>query len=255
MVRTIQPKIKATLIGLAALVTSALPASADVIFKGARGPTDWQLDVRAAYARNEKGVETITETLFLKYWDGKQKGKWFFANVPYKHISSSHKESAGIGDITLGAGPRGTVGNFHFLPYGGITLPTASVNSAGTPALGNGRHDLKAGCFVTYLTKGKGFEVDGSLEYAVTGENRQKVNPPNELAAGFVVGGKLGHFRTAAGLTGFRRENGDYLLNARGTVRYIVSQKIHFEVIGDKTVQNENIPKATSVIGIMRYNF
>lgn len=242
--------------GLATLVATALPASADAIFKGVRGPTEWQLDERVTYSTNDRNVTAFANTFILKYWDGKETGKWFFAIVPYKHIDAPNGEATGVGDITLGFGPRGTIGNTHFLTYGGITLPIGSTETI--PALGTGRYDLKIGSSVTYLTPGKGFEIDGSLEYALTGENKQGVNPPNELAAGFVIGGKIGTFRTAAGLTGVVKTDGenkgDHAVNLRGILRYVASPKFHFEVIGDRTILNENMPKATSVTGIMRYN-
>lgn len=53
-------------------------AKADDIFKGVKGPTNFQLDERVTYSRNERNIETITTNLILKYWDGNEIGRWGF---------------------------------------------------------------------------------------------------------------------------------------------------------------------------------
>ncbi|MEK6963805.1 MAG: transporter [Nanoarchaeota archaeon] len=244
--------VGATLSLCTALATSA---SADDITKGVRGPTPLQLDDRVSYSQNEKGVQSFGNTLILKYWDGNQLGKWMFASLPYRYVSSPTKETTGFGDLTLGGGPRGRIGNLHFLSYGALTLPT------GAEFISAERTDLKLGTFVTYLTLDKKFEIDKSFEYTLTGETPQHVNPPNEFAFGFVVGRQITEkIKFAVGLTHLLKEDAltkedPYLTNLRIVGRYTPSPTIHFETIIDVGIKSHELPKGKSVTVLARYNF
>ncbi len=236
------------------LTTSMLNSYANDMFIGVRGPTNWQLDVRATYSENEKNIETITNNLMLKYWDGNKLGKWFFVSVPYKFVDSLQGSNKGIGDITIGLGPRGRINYIHWFLYGALMLPTGA--SEEKVPLGNGRLDIRTGVFATYLTGSKNFEIDGSLEYNFTGENRKNINPPNELSLGLLAGGKITEkIRFATGLTDLIKENGNFLLNSRSVLRYTVSKGLHFELVIDKSIYKDSIPNGTSIGVFARYNF
>lgn len=156
---------------------TAAPAAASDIFIGAKGPTLWQADERVAFSRNEKDLETLTNTFILKVWSGDTKGMWGFVNVPYKHLASPDASNSGLGDMTIGGEPRGRYGNLHWMAYGSLSLPTGETNS--TLPLGTGRYDLSGGAFLTCTTPDKKLEVDASASYTATGENKKDINPPD----------------------------------------------------------------------------
>ena len=238
---------------LATTLAVATAAGADDIFKGMRGPTNWQADGRVSYAQNEKGATNVTNTAILKYWDGDGFGKWAFASVSYRFVAANNGQANGFGDITIGAGPRGRIGNLHQLFYGALTFPTG--DSGFVPALGNGRYDTRLGCFVTYLSPDKSFDIDGSVEYNITGTNHNDVNVPNEISAGAVAGIKVtDKIRTAAGITHLARDDASHT-SLRFVGRYTHSSRIHFEALGDYGASAKNMPKANSLGLIMRYNF
>ncbi len=229
-------------------------AYADGILKGTRGPTNWQVDERVVYSKNEKDIETITNNLTLKYWNGDEFGGWGFVSVPYKIINSPEGFNNGLGDITVGIGPRGRINNLYWLSYGALTLPTGI--SEGKVQLGTGRVDTKFGILITYLTSNKKFEVDGSFEYNVTRENKKGTNPPNETSIGLLSGGEIiPRVRVGVGITDLIRENGDFLLNFRYISRYTFSPQWHLELIVDKGVDSKTLPKGTSIGLSIRYNF
>ena len=233
------------LVGSLALAT-VFPSSAlaNDIFKGVRGPTNWQLDERVIYSKNEKNLEILTNNTILKYWDGNKFGKWGFISLPYKLVSSKKGSKNGLGDITIGIGPRGRIDNFNWFLYGALKFPTG--DSKGKIALGNGKYDKKIGFLLTYLSTNKKFEVDGSLEYNFT----------REKSIGLLVGGEItDKIRFATGLTNMIRENGDYLLNSRSVVRYKVSRNLHFEVVGDLGINSKNVLKRKNLSLFVRYNF
>ncbi len=153
----------------AGMLLAAAPASGQTIYSGVMGPTPRQLEERLTLSRNELGVESAVNNLILKYWDGKQIGKWFFINMPYKRLEAAE----GFGDLSLGGGPRFTLGNLHFFPYGGLTLRT------GADMISAERTDVKAGTFLTYLSASKGFEADAALDYNFTGSGA-KIDCPKE---------------------------------------------------------------------------
>lgn len=230
------------------LTTILGSAYADDIFKGIRGPTNWQVDGRAFYLKRPNGLEALTNTFVLKYWDGKTSGKWGFLNASYKSTNGPDGPSNGTMDITLGGGPRFSTNNLHFSPYFALTLPTGE--------LGNQRYDEKIGLLATYLTSNKKFEVDVASQYTFTGKDKEGINLPNELYIGLVIGGKItDKIRSVAGFTAKRKGDGDYLLDIRSVIRYTFSKHVHVELVGETSVANRNIPKKKDVGLQFRWNF
>ena len=226
-------------------------AKADDIFKGIRGPTNFQADARLTYSKNERNIESLTNNFILKYWDGEgaDAGKFAFINLPYR-LATFPNSNVGFGDITLGAGPRGKIQELNYFLYGALTIPT------GNSKLSNQRHDIRAGTFMTYLTKDKKFHIDGALEYNFTGKNNSGINPPNEFYSGILVGGVISDkIRVATGLTDLVKNNGDFMLNSRSVFRYTFSPSMHFEFVGDVGIKNKNMPKFNSLGIFARYNF
>ena len=238
---------------LGALALSSLNiAKADDIFKGVKGPTNFQADTRAIYSKNERNIESLTNNLILKYWDGDSTdiGKWAFVNLPHRTIKSQDGSNTGFGDVTLGVGPRGKIQDLNYFLYGALTIPT------GNSKLSNNRYDIRAGTFVTYLTKDEKLGIDGALEYNFTGKNNLGVNPPNEFYSGILAGGVISdRIRFATGLTNLVKGNGDFILNSRSVLRYTFSPSIHFELVGDFGIDNKNIPKSNNFGVFVRYNF
>ncbi len=245
-------KNKIVLLCAAASLLFVNPSYADDIFKGVKGPTNWQIDERVGYSKNER-ARTLTNRVILKYWDGDGFGKWGFVSVPYKSTSSQNVSRKGLGDIILGGGPRGRTNNLNWFLYGALSLPTG--DSEGKISLGKGRNDKKVGGLVTYLTSDKKFEIDGSLEYNFTGKDREGHNPPDELSAGIVAGGRTTKkTRFVTGLRNISRD-GDYLLTSISVFRYTFSPAIHTEFVVDIGLKSKNIPKKNSLSVYLRYNF
>jgi len=240
-------KLLSTLLIL--LATASSNVSADDIFKGMRGPTNLQADIRTVYSKNKIGTRAVTNTLIGKYWDGDKSGKWGFIGLPYKFVHSKNGYVKGLGDILIGFGPRGRIGNLHWFLYGGATLPIGDTE--GKIKLGNGRYDIKLGTFATLLSSDKKFHIDGSLEYNFTGKEAL-----NEISTGMVAGAKVtDKLRSAAGLTYFNNGNG-HSVNSRGVVRYTHSEKLHFELVGDYGIgSNGTLSKSNSIGLFTRYNF
>ena len=232
-----------------ALALSSLNvARADDIFKGVKGPTKFQLDGRGTYSKNSRNIENFTNNLILKYWDGGENsiGQWAFVNLPYKF----QKDKRGFGDITMGGGPRGKTRELNWFLYGALTIPTRNKG------LSNERYDIRAGTFVTYLTKDKKFHIDGTVEYNFTGKNNSGINPSNEIYSGILAGGAVSDkIRFATGLTDLIRSDGDFILNSRTVFRYTLSPDMHFELTGDIGIKNKNTPKSNSLGIFARYNF
>jgi len=226
-------------------------AYADDIFKGRRFSKTWQADERFSYYKDEKDVEIFKNNFVLKYCDGDKSGKWGLVSLPYRLGDSQKGSSNGLGDITLGFGPRGRIDNFHWLLYGALTFPTGSFEKK----LGNGRLDKKIGGFFTYLTAGEKFEIDGALEYNYTGKNKNKINPPDEIYAGLLAGVKItDNVRFVTGFTDIIRNN-IHSMNYRSVIRYTVSPALHFELMGDIGIKNKNIIRGNSLTLLVRYNF
>jgi len=252
---TLTKKLKKS-IAVGALALAALfpdIASAGDIFFGVRGPTDYQADARVVYSNKEdeknkeKRVDAITNQFLFKYWDGDDLGKFMFVDIPYKLTYSSGELSHGLGNISAGIGPRGRAGSFNFISYLALEFPTDESKSSGLNA--------RMGAFATYFMLDRKMEIDGSLECKITGQSNGK-NPPNEIPAGLVVGGRIfiDEIRAAAGITALLKDNSDYLINSRAVIRYMPSQAFHFELIGDAGIKNKNIPQNFSATLLMRYN-
>ena len=206
------------------------------------------------YKENEMGVKTFGNNIILKYWDGENIGKWGFIHLPYAFITKNKEENQGFGDISFGGGPRFTLNNFHVFPTSSLKLPTG--NFSDKILLGDGRYDLKFSLFATYLTVNKKFHIDGALEYNITGENKNNINPPNEIYTGILVGREIiPSLRLAAGITHFRKEDNSYLTNTRAVLRYTFSQSFHLELVGDLGIESRNIPEGFSLGLFLRYNF
>ena len=228
--------------------------SADDIYKGVRGPTNWQLDSRMSYFENEQGIKTTTGNLILKYWNGKKFGLWGFCNLPYKNINTLDKSFKGFGDVSLGIGPRGTFDNFHWLSYASFIFPRGGDKSK--QSLSNNRLDTKIGILGTYITSNKKYELDCIIEHNFTGKNNSEVNFPNETYIGMLGGKEITKkLKFATGLTSLIKDNSDYTLNWRAVFRYSISPKLHFELVGDKGIKGNNVPKSTGIGFYARYNF
>ena len=76
----------------AGMLLWAHAVAADDMAKGARGPTNWQLDQRAGALFQQEDDTTIASTTILKYWDGDEWGKWGFMSVPLKHREKAGQE-------------------------------------------------------------------------------------------------------------------------------------------------------------------
>jgi hypothetical protein len=232
---------KLIMAGIAAIMLSQA-AKADDIFKGMKGPTDWQLDSRVSYSSTGQ-TRTATQTEILKYWDSK---KFCFASIPYRHIEAQVVKE-GVGDVAVGCGPRGTIGQLHFISYAGTVFPSHS-------AVSNERRDIRTGIFSTYLTKSRKLEFDLSAEYFLTGESHGK-NAPDEFHAGFVTGGQLfPKIRLAGGITTTVRDHG-YRAGAKLVGRYTFSPRFHMQLAGTKDFATEEIPASKGLELIGRYNF
>lgn len=233
---------------IAGAASIASTSHADMIYKGARGPTEWQADVRPSFYRNEKASSAAMQNI-LKYWNGKDADVFAFASLPYR-MNFEPQESRGFGDVSFGIGPRFSVGDrygsAHSLSYAGMTLPAGSQ--------GNKRRDAKAGTFWTFLTPKNGFEVDASLEYAKTGRNDKGTNPPNETSTGAIAGMQAGKkFRVAAGGTMLKRDE-NYISNFRASARYTPSKRHHAEVMVERGFRSKGIPKGTMLVFVYRRN-
>ncbi|MDD5133341.1 MAG: hypothetical protein PHD81_01530 [Candidatus Nanoarchaeia archaeon] len=233
---------KAAVIGALALaITLPVSVKAQSVFNGLKGPTKFQVDNRINYSTKEipsgENVDSFTNNLIFKYWDGTNKGTFAFVNLPYKVIKSGEYNSSGIGDISLGIGPRFETklkeNKLGFLTYLGAVLPTGNKNSK--PALGTGRTDYKLGLFGTLLSESKKYEADMALDYTLT----EGKGVSDEINAGLVLGGKVDdNLRLVAGpiinLKSGGKNDGDYTVNGRINVRYTpsgdIGKKMHFEL-------------------------
>ena len=226
--------------GALALLKGAPPAVADDIYKGLKGSTDVQLDLRAGYIRNDKGIETIANTLIMKYWP-ENVSWWAFTITPYKFTNGTR----GTGDMTVGAGPRMVRGKFGFLPYVGAVLPTGQLS--------NGRFDEVVGLLGTYKTLDSKFEAGISTQYTFAGK-KSGAEQPNEFYFGAVAGGGSLDLRAVGGLTYLRKGNGDFLTRLRAVIRYTFSKYLHIEFAAEKGVAGKNIPKDYSAALYVRVN-
>ena len=240
-------------VALAALIPASLNAQS--IFTGLRSQTEFQIDNRASYSARESQTGAKTETLannfILKYWNGTNRGVFAFVNLPYKNIKSGENESRGIGDISLGVGPRfeRKIGKnkLGLITYLGGVLPTGNSGTALT--LGTGRIDYKAGLFGTFLSGSKRYEADFSLDYTMT----EKKEISNDFNGGLVLGGMINNnLRLVAGpLFNYKisgNNNGDGTLTGRINLRYTPSgnfgKKMHFELWYDRLIESHGASSA-----------
>lgn len=258
-------KTIASLVGAVALAGMNEVKGADINI-GARGPTPWQFDQRVSYSDRElngnRTQSAIANSIF-KYWNGDEKGMWAFLNVPFREVSNNFGRSSGLGDVSLGIGPRGRIdlgenGNLHLLSYAGLNLPTGDAEKM--PALGNGRLDKKFGLFSTYLTFDKKFGVDTSIEYNFTGENKLGIKPSDELSAGMILSSKIvDKWRFGTGAIGtikkYERNDGDHQISWRNIIRYDHSKKWHSVLIFDKDISTRKMPSGFNTTALIRYNF
>ncbi len=268
----LQNRIKKFIFG-SALVLALIPGKieSDDIYKGVRGPTNWQADLRVGYTEREDQKGNFTKTFsnneVLKYWNGEDIGIFGFVNVPaYKSIETNNSKSEGFGDLTIGLGPRAKfdsekLGSIHFISYAGVSLPTGDEKK--TPPLGNDRIDFRSGIFATYLTPDKGIETDFSFEHSLAGTNSKGVRGLDEMSTGLIVGTKLTDnnlFRIGLGLTSRLRENAeskfDYSYGSRAVLRVTPPKtNWHVELIGDYDLESKNLPEGFGASLQLRINF
>ncbi|HBA27580.1 MAG TPA: hypothetical protein DCY98_09365 [Nitrospinae bacterium] len=248
-------KIFAVVCSLTLTIILSSNVYADEITKGVRGPTLWQIDDRIIYNKTTINVEATTNNFILKYWDGDGFGKWGFVSLPYKFINSQKGTDDGLGDMAAGFGPRGRIDNYHYFLYGAVTFPTGDTEKKN--ALGNGRYDARLAWLSTYFIADKRFEIDWIIEYTYTGENKKRVNPPDEIyIGGPLIGGKItDRIIFITGVTDLIKDNGDFLLNSSSHIRYTVSKGLHFQLVGNFGIDNKNIPKGNGVSLFIRINF
>lgn len=225
-------------LAIAMLAATYAPlAKADDIFKGMRGPTSSQIDVRVGQ-RQDESVSATSGNLILKHWTGDEQGYWGFASLSHQAISSplgTHSNE----NLTLGAGRRGTIGKFHFLSYAGATLPIGEKDVRPSP---------RAGLFGTYLTQRH------DLDFAI--EQAWRHDAPDILSGGILLGRRIDdRFRIGAGATGKMLSNDNYALGARAVLRYTQSPKLHFELIGDRDVSTHGLSSGKSFTLLGRLNF
>lgn len=274
MAYNIIPKLTFLALGLLPL---SMQAKASDIFIGGRGPTNFQIDTRLSYTEktDNKGNKTASfgDNEILKYWDGKEIGVFGFINGSAKSIDNGKEKSTGLGDLVLGIGPRGTAdlgkyGTLDWISYLGASLPTGDEKLK--PALGNGRYDLKAGLFSTWLSKQKNWGVDFSSEYTRAGKV-DGIKGKDEINFGLLGERKLNdQFRLALGLVGKLKESPkeniqdwDLTVAPRAVLRYTPknTKRWHLELIGDYDpgkVINKDLPPAPKGFGAtlqFRVNF
>jgi len=245
-------KIGMTIIGLGLLSSQKL-AYADTLFRAAKGPKDFQLDQRFNYSENDADVKTSSSNTILKYWPSATP---IFAsvNIPYKQIESPKSSSEGLGDLTLTFGPRIKTDNLHLLPFVSYTFPTGDNDAK--PALGNGRKDLQIGQALTWFSDDNKSQLNAVVAYTFTGENDKRINPPNELYAGFLGGTKLSdNIIVGAGANGTIKNNGDYAVNGRLAGRYTFNPTYNIELNYDKTLFSKTLPEANTLGLWFRVNF
>jgi hypothetical protein len=257
-----------TLLGIGAL-TLGLNANAQSVYTGLRGPTEFQFDNRTGYSERESlngaRTKTLTDNAILKYWNGTNRGIFAFVNLPYRNIQSEENESSGLGDLSLGAGPRFETrlgnGNLGIISSIGVSLPTGENNSS--PTLGTGRTDINVGILGTAIDGAKKYEADFALNYALTEGNAVS----DEVSGGIVLGGRLNpNFRLVAGALGNYKlggaNEGDNSLSGRINLRITpngkLAKRFHFEIWYDQLLakQGASSPKDSSAITLIsRFNF
>lgn len=259
-------KIKAITAGLCL----AGAVEAENFMRGVRGPTDWQFDTRATVSKRElNGKETtsITDTASIRYWNGGSKGVFGYVVAPYRFVDSGSAQRDGLGDISLGFGPRGAltngIGSFHIISTFGLILPTGDEKV--NPRLGNGRTDMRFSIGGTYLTLPKTTEVDMSFDYI-----RSEKSASDDILLGFAAGRQIHpSIKIGLGLIANVKngglQDGNYLITGRAIMRYTPQRaknsedqwkkNWHTELWFDRDITSRNLPKGFSGTLVWRYNF
>jgi hypothetical protein len=173
--------------------------------------------------------------------------------VSYKFIDSRKGSNDDLGDIAIGVGPRGRIGNLHWATWGALSFPTGDWDDK--VAVGSGRLDRKLGGAFTYKPNQK-FEVDGVMEYSFTGDDKNGRNAPNELYTGLLAGRSIGgRYKLGIGATNLVRGDGNSLKNGRLILRYERGKSVNYEIVLDRGIGGSGIPKGTSIGFFQRYNF
>lgn len=247
--------------GLATLLLASGEVKGDSIFRGMRGPSDWQADVRLGVSQREnKAGETtsVVNNNVLKYWDGDKTGKFSYLSIPFKDISAGNNYNSGLGDISFGFGPRvryaNSFGEVQILSHVGLVAPTGDTDKR--PNLGNGRWDFKTGFGLTYLTPSKKKEVDCAFDYTLANGK----NVSDDVSFGLLGAHTIGkNIRLGSGLIGTYKlggkGDGDYVLTSRTALRYTFSKKCHLELWGDIDIAAKNLPSGFGITAMVRYNF
>jgi hypothetical protein len=234
----------------ATIITAPLSAYADDIMKGARGPTNWQVDSRVGVTEVEAtkdlpSIEKVTNHLIVKYWDGERFGKWGFVNLQYRFEDSGKESKRGLGDVYVGAGPRFSTGNFHAMGYLGIKLQKGELT--------NNRNETSFGILATY--EFKPYELDAMLERVVTGLDAKGINQPNEFTAGLLGAAAAGSkFKGGIGASAKTNDQGDYSAEAIAVGRFIHSKYFHMEAVYRHGLNGNNMPKQDSYWVFARAN-
>lgn len=101
--------LKQTILALAMVHAVSNPAAAADINIGKKGPTENQVEIRTTHSEGKTLEDSVN--LLLKYWDGKEQGKWAVVSLPYSITKDN------IRNISVGGGPRYSLDNIHILPY------------------------------------------------------------------------------------------------------------------------------------------
>jgi hypothetical protein len=216
----------------------ALPAQADDIYKGLKGPTPWQLDTRAAHITDEKGMHGTVSTAIFKYWD---KHLWAFAGSQYRATTSGSGVNNAVGTVTLGGGPRIAYGHVGALPFVALTLPTTNDGR---------RAGVRTGVAATYLSPKQHVEVDVSVEHSWT---PTQTTTRHEHTYGIIAGGGSKRVRAAAGITAQAGPAG-YSIGSRVVGRYTFSPTLHVELLDTVDIHTKGIAKSNRLEFILRYN-
>ena len=255
------------LIGLLGIASNLTSLRAEHPFRGAEGPTDFQLDNRLTLSERESGKlnnYSLENNSILKWWP--KNPSWIFAgaSIPYKYAESGAAQSEGIGDISLLLGPRFvhrySFGSLHYSIAGGVRLPTGDADAK--PSLGSGSIDYMLNAGFTYLTPDKQFNVDAAGVFTFAGKDRN--HRSDNVFTGAVLGAKptsSSSLRAFAGpIVNYQlggNNDGNYRVSLRTGVRFtpVNTKRWHIEGWADNDIASCNTPEGISGTLVFRYNF
>lgn len=191
--------------GLVLVMAYAIPCCAYAADpgNGMRGPTTTQVDVRENQGTGKKNESS--QTLILKYWDGRESGNWAFLSIPY---------NSGFSKINIGGGPRGTehlqIGDFHWLSYAALGIPTNSHDKL----------DAKFGGLFTQKFPNSNFQIDANIE--------AKVAPYFNLSGGIMPSVALGDSNRIGIGYEYDQKSGDSI---RGAFQFKTGKSSHAVLI------------------------